>query len=445
MICYSCDSENWRGFPELNKERLLQVCMNCGNVAYKVEPEDEAKIRDYYRKEYRGQLSHQNLLTTNRKLQNIIKFLGDHLKAKEDAGQRLTCGDVGCATGYIPAYLRNRDHKATGSEWTVTMRRFAEHYYGIPVTEELDDRHQYDLITAYHVLEHLIEPDKKLKHYASLLKDDGRMMISTPHWLDMLEEASGTQVASFEHLFHKDHINVFTKQSIRRLFAKAGLVVEKEDLITYGQTYLLRKAAPGETVDAIPLTENPEEVIDKLAKNKVAIDLFLKEKYRDAIDVWKRFPDAYINYVFNTNVKKDLGLSATVFNEGMQAIPECTKFRAAYGHWLYQQEKYDQALEHWDYVLKYKCNEDIQVFKAKALKIMGRHREAINSAEQAVRMNPQKWTEMNDLIASCCTQMPAWDEVARAKLQEELLAKSGISIMPEDPAMKDGEKVVTPA
>ena len=147
MRCYICDKDDWASLKELKLEREMLVCKDCGNVCYHIEPDHEKKLKEYYDKEYRvAGINVKNITTTGRKMQHIDEFLSDFLKQKEKrspGGQLqnpLICGDVGCATGYVVNWLRSRGHKATGSEWTTDMRRFAEHFYSIPITEELETK-----------------------------------------------------------------------------------------------------------------------------------------------------------------------------------------------------------------------------------------------------------------------------------------------------------------
>lgn len=444
MICYVCDEKNWKLFPELNPERTLSVCQSCGNVAYQIEPEEEAKIKNYYLKEYRGAIVTDNILTTTRKLNYLKKFIDPWLEQQEKAGKKLTCGEVGCATGYFVAYLRSRGHRATGSEWTINMRRFAEHYYGVPVTEELELKHKYDLITMYHVFEHLIEPDKKLARYRDMLSDDGLMLIATPEWLDVLEEGGGADTESFTHLFHKDHINVFTKTSIQNVFRKSGLVILKTNFLTYGQAYLLRKSKPGEVIQPI-VRENPDEIEKKILACKNALDTIREAKkpnadpdlYRKALQFWPKFPEAYYHWIYNTHVKKDLGRAQELWREAFSIIPENVRLKMGYAMWLYQQERFEEALKEYDWVLSWKPAENVMFFKALCLFQLGRYTESMAYFNATCTMNPTKWQECQMWMCKAATNMEAWDERAAREMKETLFKQAAPVLAPEDPMFKE--------
>lgn len=443
MKCYTCDTEeNFQSLKDYHPERELMVCKTDGNICFRVEPVSEDKVKEYYRKEYRPAPTYMNLLTTTNKLNYIRLFLQDYLKDKKG----LLCGDVGCATGYVPNWLRSIGHRATGCEYTLTYRRFAEHFYGFPVTEELPTKHKYDFISIYHVLEHIVEPDKKLAHYAGLLKDDGRMMVATPIWLNELEEASGTALlqpggswqAAFQHWFHKDHINVFTETSIKRLFAKCGLVVEKEDFIQYGQTYLLRKAAADEVV-RVPEPEKPEEVIGKIDKIREALRLAYDKKLREAVAVFPKFPEAWLKMIFE-NAMKQPDKQASIFGEAKPHLENNARMRMAVGMWFYQREEYEKAIECFNWLTRHKPNSDVYMHLGYCYEHLGNHVEAMRNFNEAQVSNPNRWQDSMNWMCRAAASMPTWDERALGDLKEKLFEanKDKIKVEPVDPLMPNG-------
>lgn len=437
MKCYICDSENWHAVTinkdgvevPIHSEMKLQVCKVCGNACHEIVVESEEKMREFYRKDYRPAPTVLNLLTTTHKQNYISAFLRDYLKDKKN----MITGDVGCATGYLPAFFRKLGHRATGCEYTLTYRRFAEHYYGIPITEELEAKHKYNLITIYHVLEHMMEPDKKLKQYVDMLADDGNIFASTPQWLNNLEEASGTSVESFDHLFHKNHINIFTGRSLQNLFAKAGLEVVKEDHAVYGQTYLLKKA--GEVKPAI-VFENWEEVVEKMRTQYRAIELFQKKQHKEAIAIYPSFPEAWLNRIF-VEASKDVDKQVDLFAAAEAACPGNLRVKRAKATWLYQNGKLGEALKHYQEICEIKPNEDDFMFMGYCLAQMGHHQQAIEVFIAASNMDPRKWQEAQNWACAEASKLQTWDERAVAGLKEQMFdqQKKNITINPRDPVM----------
>lgn len=407
--CYVCEGSSWHSMGNMHAQSEIVVCKTCGNVAHRVDVSKEAELKEFYRHKYRPAPTHMNLLTTGHKRVYIGRFLQKLLDERDPkkTGRPMITGDVGCATGYIPAWLRSQGHKATGCELTVNYRRFAEAFYGIPVPEELEPKHRYDLITVYHVLEHLMEPDKKLAQWRALLADDGRMMISTPEWFDTLEEASGGNIASFENLFHKNHINLFSAVSLKNLFAKVGLEIVQEDHIQYGQTYLLKKCEPR----PLNVMEPWEIQVDKLERTKKAILYHTSGRHELALDSWKRFPEAWIALAHGKE-SKDPEKQRDIFERALAVLPDNMRLALAYATWLYMREDNAAALKVYQMISDVKPNETVSIFTGYCYGKLGRYKEAAKCFYDASEMNPMKWAECMDNICAIAVQQPNWEEVA---------------------------------
>lgn len=417
MRCYVCDGKNWHSMGKIHRDSEMMVCKTCGNVVHKVTDEMAAKMRDYYRREYRPAPNHMNIITTTHKRLYIAKFLNEFLNErdpKKGGGRPLICGDVGCATGYIPAWLRSLGHKAYGSELAITFRRFAETFYGLPVPEDLEPKHKYDLISIYHVLEHLPNPDKELEKYRDMLADDGHMLVSTPEWFDTLEEASGSAIQEFEHLFHKDHINVFSSNSLKNIFSKVGLEIVKEDHLQYGQTYLLKKGTPS----GVRVLEPWEMMKDKIERSKRAINFYRDGKLELAVDAWKRFPEAWIAMAHGKE-SKDPDKQADIFQRALAVLSDNMRLLIGYATWLYMGEKVKEALSVYKKIAENKPNETLYIFMGYCFSKLGDAPKAIESFYRASEMNPQKWTECMDQICGVAVRCPCYEEVVVAKLRKE--------------------------
>jgi SAM-dependent methyltransferase len=419
---------------DINPEKELLVCRTCGTVAYRTDPMDAEKVKEYYRYAYRPAPTHANLITTTNK-QNYVRLALESFfkKWKEVNDRPAVIGDIGCATGYLVSYFRKLGHKATGCELTLSFRRFAEHFYGIPVPEELEKKHKYDLLTMYHVLEHIPQPDVKLKEYVDMLADDGHFFISVPEWFDTLEEASGSPITDFTHLFHKDHINVFSKQSCQNLFAKAGLEIVDEDHTQYGQTYLLKKSDPVKTLVNFK-NEDWQQRAKEIRTIKEAIDAFKRKDTKLAISLWPKFPEAHIQQILGEN-SKEPDLQRDMWVQVKEILEGNPRMTLSLGMWLYQQKEYDKALEVFNGLTQVRPNSDIYVFMGWCFDEMGDFKRAMQYFSKACELDPRKWAEMNNRICALAVKLPTWDEVATEEFQKKVMDKADFKPTLKDPAM----------
>lgn len=94
-----------------------------------------------------------------------------------------------------------------------------ERFAGI---EHLPSDKRFDLITLFHVMEHLPDPRETLKQLARHLKPAGRMVIEVPNANDALLKLYESEPFS-RFTYWSCHLFLFTNATLRRLVEQAGL------------------------------------------------------------------------------------------------------------------------------------------------------------------------------------------------------------------------------
>lgn len=84
------------------------------------------------------------------------------------------------------------------------------------VSQKLPISEKYNYIIARHVLEHLIDPIKSIKHWTEALKEGGKLIIAVPD-----------QDISHSLPMNIEHVHGFNKESLKSLGEAVGLKVEK--------------------------------------------------------------------------------------------------------------------------------------------------------------------------------------------------------------------------
>ena len=81
---------------------------------------------------------------------------------------------------------------------------------------------KFDVITAFHVIEHLKDPVAFLKLISQYLKKDGRIFLEFPNANDALVSLyNSKEFAKFT--YWSCHLMLFTNKSIKKIVQKAGL------------------------------------------------------------------------------------------------------------------------------------------------------------------------------------------------------------------------------
>lgn len=136
--------------------------------------------------------------------------------------------DVGCGTGDFLHLAQLKNWNISGTEPNQDARQIANQKTNNAVfdAEQLHkfESNKFDVITLWHVLEHLPDLDEHMSIFNRLLKPNGTLIIAVPNYKSFDANHYKEFWAAYDiprHLWH------FSKTSIRRLVAKESMNVEK--------------------------------------------------------------------------------------------------------------------------------------------------------------------------------------------------------------------------
>jgi SAM-dependent methyltransferase len=124
--------------------------------------------------------------------------------------------DVGCGTGEFLSYMQKFQWKVTGVEPDADARTYATSR-GLRVLPELQriQRGRFQVITLWHVLEHLPDLRKSAEHLVSLLEPSGYLVLAMPNVDAFDAREYGEHWVALDtprHLYH------FTQNDVQELF-----------------------------------------------------------------------------------------------------------------------------------------------------------------------------------------------------------------------------------
>ena len=136
--------------------------------------------------------------------------------------------DYGSGTGEFLNYCQQRGWNVRGFEISDSARDMSVANYGLTVDKpgrfkEVEDN-SVDVISLWHVLEHLENLQETVKTLVSKLKQGGVLVLALPNAESWDAKAYGTYWAAWDvpiHLYH------FTKNDVKRLADMNGLSMEK--------------------------------------------------------------------------------------------------------------------------------------------------------------------------------------------------------------------------
>lgn len=199
----------------------IRECVPCGFHFTSPRPDQDA-IGEYYLSE--DYISHAAKATSLKdRIYHSVRrraIRGKHklIRKYHSTGNVL---DLGCGTGDFLAYLKQHNYNVQGVEVSQQARRQAEQK-GLPVAVDLNSvpaKSQFEVITLWHVLEHMADPRQTLKQLHARGTDDALLVIAVPDRSSWDCDHYGPQWAAWDVPRHLSH---FRRQDLQRLLAESG-------------------------------------------------------------------------------------------------------------------------------------------------------------------------------------------------------------------------------
>ncbi len=231
------------------------VCKSCSFKFTNPMPSEETIGRYYQSENY---ISHSD---TNKGIINKLYHLvrKQSLKSKialinSNTSKKGMLLDIGCGTGYFLQTCKEDGWKIEGMEPDPLARALAEKNTSQKLHTDLfaiQETNKYDVITLWHVLEHVHKLNESIQHIHKLLKENGTLIIAVPNCLSYDAVTYSTNWAAYDvprHLYHftpKDMDILLTKHNFTNTVTKPMLfdsfyVSMLSDKYKYGKTNYFR-------------------------------------------------------------------------------------------------------------------------------------------------------------------------------------------------------------
>jgi 2-polyprenyl-3-methyl-5-hydroxy-6-metoxy-1,4-benzoquinol methylase len=133
--------------------------------------------------------------------------------------------DIGAGTGDFLSTAKQNGWQTIGVEPSDKAKAIAlkKGVSFVEQTSELENN-SFDLITMWHVLEHVPDLDTQIKELKRLLKPDGTLIIAVPNFNSFDAKYYGKFWAAYDVPIHFWH---FSKTAVKLLFEKEGMHLKK--------------------------------------------------------------------------------------------------------------------------------------------------------------------------------------------------------------------------
>jgi SAM-dependent methyltransferase len=215
MVCSCPDLQPAFFLPEF----IVHTCPSCGHgtTAYIFAvPDSQARFGDIRWIETRDFLTSALQWAARRRYEELAEF---------SPGRRFL--EVGCGTGEFLAHARQAGHSVTGLDISAEAVQFArDRYPGMDIRQQPLESAElptasFDVVVAFHLLEHVSDPVGLLRQMMHLLRPGGLVYVRVPNLDSWYRRVIGRNWWAFS----VDHRGYFTASSLRTAFGQAGIEV----------------------------------------------------------------------------------------------------------------------------------------------------------------------------------------------------------------------------
>ncbi|MDH7461444.1 class I SAM-dependent methyltransferase [Chitinophagaceae bacterium 26-R-25] len=245
--CPCCGSSNIKevlkaeDFTVSHEKFAIWECGDC-TLRFTQDIPDGPSVGAYYKSE--NYISHSD---TKEGLVNSLyhKVRQRTLKAKHTLVQKVTglktgkLLDLGAGTGAFLSFMNTNQWDVVGLEPDDVARAKAKELYNLDL-RSADQLFQlpsgnFDVITMWHVLEHVHELHPYIEQLHKLLKKNGKLIIAVPNYTSYDASVYKEYWAAYDvprHLYH------FSPASIKKLVSQHGMKVESEHAMWFDSFYI---------------------------------------------------------------------------------------------------------------------------------------------------------------------------------------------------------------
>lgn len=219
----------------------IRECIKCG-FKFTANATDEENIGKYYQSE--EYISHSD--TSKGLINRLYKQVRYVMLARKSRLVKKATGlktgrilDVGTGTGYFADRMKKCGWQVLGTEKSAGARAFAKKEFGLEITETEAlfqmKRESFDVVTLWHVLEHIHRLNENMQVFSALLKPSGKLIIAVPNHI------------SHDAMFYKEHWAAwdvprhlwhFAPEQMRKFGQKHGFKLVSQQAMPFDAFYV---------------------------------------------------------------------------------------------------------------------------------------------------------------------------------------------------------------
>lgn len=209
------------GSSAINSE--VKICSTCGTGVTLPQPDKDSLNALYAKGVYEKGGGRGNFIVST-----ILNWLQRQRtrEIENHTDKRGNLLDVGCGKGRFVTVSNHAGWDAVGQDFSSSQAGFATRRSGVKIwngeLKEFPNKNSFDVVSAWHVLEHTTSPIEFVETMKSLIKKNGVIVLEVPNfqsWQSRIGMGRWFQLDVPRHLWH------FSPEGLEQLLKKNGFSV----------------------------------------------------------------------------------------------------------------------------------------------------------------------------------------------------------------------------
>lgn len=204
---------------------VMVRCLRCGFVYQNPRPSQQELLKVYQTYLPKGE---EKIEAWGRMVGPVFRAGADLIERTMPRGRLL---DVGTGYGFFLALMQSRGWETMGLEVSPSGVQYGRKRWGLsilsqPWQEAAFQEGEFDVVTAFYVVEHLPDPMAFLREVHRILRPGGMILVRYPHTTPIKDILSLMRIKN--SLYHLPfHLSDFSPRTIREALEKGGFTKTK--------------------------------------------------------------------------------------------------------------------------------------------------------------------------------------------------------------------------
>ena len=199
---------------------VMVRCLRCGFIYQNPRPSQQELLKAYHT--YLPE-AEEEIEAWGKMVEPVFRAGANLIERSMPRGRLL---DVGTGYGFFLALMQSRGWEAMGLEVSATGAQYGRKRWGLsilsqPWEETAFHEGEFDVVTAFYVVEHLPDPVAFFREVHRILRPGGMILVRYPHTTPIKDILSLMRIKN--HLYHLPfHLSDFSPKTMRRVLEQAG-------------------------------------------------------------------------------------------------------------------------------------------------------------------------------------------------------------------------------